>query len=802
MKRRLDFLVIVVFLPILCFALILLLVFNITGSVILSQTIIYDGEAGSAPLSSTSCLSYIQEVVGEGINLSRALKLNPTKWNLSNYKLYCGGKPRMDFRPYTHIEFDVRSNATNPGDRAFWINTWNATSTKVNISSYVQGGVIDNAWRKVSIPLNDMKTAIYDFRFVETLFWDLDAQSRNYFIDNIIVVNMSADSNQSTGNETNQTINIAPIVNAGADKIINTSVLPVSVFLDASVSDDGLPLGGSLTSLWSKISGPGSSIFDNPSAVDTFVNISLNGSYNFRLNANDSVLENWDDFLVAINYINLTIPNNSSNNTGNNSTNSTGNQTNYGNGSIISVLQNFESRSLGYFGSVSEWFWTSQQKSNAASYSKSEIVSDSVQNKTLKFSVFSSFPWTTSADYHIIPVASSSYKPIGPDLLDPRADVVRMKVKVISGNLILGVGSPTIYFGNSDVWANYKVFNLTSSGGGWQSVEFSLNHNIIRNYRRPEFSSLAPMIYYTRWIQEPMYLYMFRTSLGEILIDDVELVSYGEGNPYPSVSESAITEVQKIADFESASDFNNVFKYTTIYANPNGTKPTSFYTNPPDVSSINQGIVGAKSLSARKIWTEERSFLGIKSLGIDNSNAISFKIKANNTKTFSEISLDFMIFTALENEREQFPWGKFATPESWKADPLLNYTYFLSKDNTNGASYGFYHIRRTLPFNNWTTLVLPYSDFISAYGTGNSTNTYKQQLPLKGSNIFAIGVLPSYRHRTGNTGIFIDELSYVNVTGFDDGVKTFWQVSDISRVTLAKDPNYKSYGGLTKQVEN
>ena len=69
---------------------------SITGYVSAeSKMIVYDGEYGSAPLSSQNCLYYASEAAGAGV-IGNALKLSPDRWHNSNYKLYCGGKLRRD----------------------------------------------------------------------------------------------------------------------------------------------------------------------------------------------------------------------------------------------------------------------------------------------------------------------------------------------------------------------------------------------------------------------------------------------------------------------------------------------------------------------------------------------------------------------------------------------------------------------------------------------------------------------------------------------------------------------------------
>jgi PKD repeat protein/murein DD-endopeptidase MepM/ murein hydrolase activator NlpD len=93
--------------------------------------------------------------------------------------------------------------------------------------------------------------------------------------------------------------NTAPVVNAGTDQTIT---LPNSVSLDATVTDDGLPNPPStVTTAWSKVSGPGTVTFGNPSLVDTTASFSAAGSYVLQLTANDSLLSSSDDVSITVN---------------------------------------------------------------------------------------------------------------------------------------------------------------------------------------------------------------------------------------------------------------------------------------------------------------------------------------------------------------------------------------------------------------------------------------------------------------------------------------------------------------------
>ncbi len=91
--------------------------------------------------------------------------------------------------------------------------------------------------------------------------------------------------------------NAAPTVSAGLDRGIT---LPVTASLDGTVMDDGLPTGASVTTTWSKVSGPGIVTFANAAAVDTSANFSAAGTYVLRLTASDTALSASDEVTVIV----------------------------------------------------------------------------------------------------------------------------------------------------------------------------------------------------------------------------------------------------------------------------------------------------------------------------------------------------------------------------------------------------------------------------------------------------------------------------------------------------------------------
>ena len=89
---------------------------------------------------------------------------------------------------------------------------------------------------------------------------------------------------------------MAPIVNAGADASVN---VVGTASLDGTVTDDGKP-GPTVTTTWSKASGPGTVTFANPAAQDTTATFSAPGTYTLRLTADDSALSAFDEVVITV----------------------------------------------------------------------------------------------------------------------------------------------------------------------------------------------------------------------------------------------------------------------------------------------------------------------------------------------------------------------------------------------------------------------------------------------------------------------------------------------------------------------
>ncbi|HMG75196.1 MAG TPA: PKD domain-containing protein [Pyrinomonadaceae bacterium] len=92
--------------------------------------------------------------------------------------------------------------------------------------------------------------------------------------------------------------NQPPTVNAGPDQ---ATILSSGTQLNGSAGDDGLPTGSTLTTSWSKVSGPGTVTFMNANVTVTGAQFSATGTYVLRLTASDGALSSSDDVTIIVN---------------------------------------------------------------------------------------------------------------------------------------------------------------------------------------------------------------------------------------------------------------------------------------------------------------------------------------------------------------------------------------------------------------------------------------------------------------------------------------------------------------------
>ena len=126
----------------------------------------------------------------------------------------------------------------------------------------------------------------------------------NFPTAGVYVLQLSANDTQLTSSSTvSVTVlpvpNHAPVVSAGGYQSIT---LPNSTFnLSGTVTDDGLPVGGTLTQVWTERIGPMACTFTTPSQPTTQANCPAAGRYYFDLTANDGQLATTSEVFVDVN---------------------------------------------------------------------------------------------------------------------------------------------------------------------------------------------------------------------------------------------------------------------------------------------------------------------------------------------------------------------------------------------------------------------------------------------------------------------------------------------------------------------
>ena len=155
---------------------------------------------------------------------------------------------------------------------------------------YPRGSSLSVVWSKVSGP------GTVTFSNPSSL-----TTTASFSVAGTYVLGLTASDSAITKSDEVQVIvipqNFAPTVNAGADQ---TVTMPNTANLNGTVTDDGLPSGSTLTTVWTKVSGPGNVTFANASAVNTTASFSAGGTYVLRLSASDSELTTSDELTVNV----------------------------------------------------------------------------------------------------------------------------------------------------------------------------------------------------------------------------------------------------------------------------------------------------------------------------------------------------------------------------------------------------------------------------------------------------------------------------------------------------------------------
>lgn len=455
--------------------------------------------------------------------------------------------------------------------------------------------------------------------------------------------------------------------------------------------------------------------------------------------------------------------------------------------SPLGIVENFDAESAGPFqkGFIEIHRWSEEFRQRARAWSSIDVVPEG-PGKALRVVVSDAQAFTSGA---------GSLLRLAP-YFPPEADALRIRLKVLSGHVSIYIGGPTAYYGNSDVFTEPQNVRAKAKPE-WVEVILNFNHPTWRNYRRSGFSTDAPRNYYNRWAQEHVGVFLAPDSLGECIIDDIEVIALGEGKPFAIFSAYQIRPVQTIADFEDGKH-DQAFTLYMPAAEAEWfdeswirSKPLRF--EPMTLALIDTGLNGHKSLECRGRTAEEVHCTGVRTTGTADANAIAVKLNVKapeqrNTLvgTGPVVPLDFLVFVA--SDGKAFPWQSLSPSAELRAKGGPGFDYNLTHRDIASRmdlDFAIYQTRRYLKPGEWSEQVLPTADFTCVYGQGAMRDRFTQHLPLLCGEVIAVAWLNPWcrlGQRDSPVITCIDELSFVNVPGSPVDHQSFWQVPQIEQL--------------------
>ena len=192
---------------------------------------------------------------------------------------------------------------TAPGDSNAYVNPDDTRDRQVNIGDWIHGrpGVSN------SKQLRDALEALKSIDVIVPV-WDAtrgQGDSSAYRVSGFARVRLVSYNLPQQNRITAQFLgtvpcgvqNTAPAVDAGPDQSIQ---LPATVTLTAAVADDGLPIGSTLSVVWTQLGGAGTVTFGNSNAASITAAFSTAGTYGLRVTASDGELSSSDDVIVTV----------------------------------------------------------------------------------------------------------------------------------------------------------------------------------------------------------------------------------------------------------------------------------------------------------------------------------------------------------------------------------------------------------------------------------------------------------------------------------------------------------------------
>ena len=444
-------------------------------------------------------------------------------------------------------------------------------------------------------------------------------------------------------------------------------------------------------------------------------------------------------------------------------------------------------------------------------YGELAMDSDGYQSaSSLKLRVPDDFPYDQlgNTGLRLLPLVNKSSGVTADWFLSPEIDLVRMRVKVLSGEFRFFIAAEMVFFsGLGNVQCGDQIVKKIE-GDHWQIIDFPLTENLSRNFYDYAYDKnpLSP-ITFTRWNQHNPSLQFAIGSHGVILIDKIELISTGKGKPFPVFQARDVQIIEPIADFETPADMSKIFSATLAEIDLDLDSPPIDRFIPVVSNRTQNGENGEGVWEVNHRFHEEKAFTGIKIPQVTGANAIQLKIYMEHLSTADRTTLpiDFLAYVAPDSGFSDFPFNAFEPKLSWLDGPFSSnvFSYYFGRNNLQNISHAYYHVRRGIPSKQWTTIEIPFADFQCAFGNGDLLNPCLRKRPLSPENIVALlYAVPHYPLATSETNIKIDEISYVKVPGSGVDLQSFWKIpaENIDKIKFVGDPALVFRGGVLKQV--
>lgn len=451
-------------------------------------------------------------------------------------------------------------------------------------------------------------------------------------------------------------------------------------------------------------------------------------------------------------------------------------------GTTLGTVVDFSTAAVGPYqrGFLDNWRWKEDIRERLQSASRVEIVEDAPKH---------------ALRVRIDDPAIFAQGPITllrlPEYYPPETDALRLRIKVLSGKLRMFVGGPTAYYANSDAYSR-TAERQAAQPADWIDVDFELNHPLRRNFRRAGLSTEAQRIYYNRWAQEPVGVFLDAESQGEFLLERVEIVARGEGRPFPTFATADVKLVKSITDFE-----DETAKTFTLYMADREVewfaeswrreKPLRF--TPSLLEVVGDDQRGGRVLQAVGPTAEEVHCAGILTTGAAGANAIRLDVHHDapgyrNSLVGSGPAEAFDVLVLVSPSNRPIGWQSWPASDELRKLTGPGFDYQLSHSvirERQDADFAIYQTRRFLRPRTWTTLVLPAADFVCVYGSGTFRERFQQHRPLDCGEATAVAWLNPWC-RVGRNDppptVRLDDLAFVRVPGEPAELRSFWQVGD------------------------